>query len=261
MLLNYVATNGSWCPIFTPCCLVGKRKMNTVHIPRPYMYLGIGHQAETGHHQSSSSSFSPSLSLSSPSSLSPSSSLSLCSSPSSSSSSSSPPSSSSSPSLSVSPQFPLFVVLLHHPSFIYRQGFTIQTTVEQNVETNEAVKLRFNLLTHPDHHPHGALLYIDIYIQLQLSIPHADHILLVRKKGGRSRISTDICSARGHCASKRMMVRAVAPKSQTLHCWWKSSWVLAQAGVFDFALFRFCFLWIFLVGVAEESQPLFNINA
>ena len=183
MLLNYVATNGSWCPIFTPCCLVGKRKMNTVHIAyitiRYYMYLGIGHQAETGHHQSSSSSFSQSLSLSSPSSLSPSSSLSPCSSP---SSSSSPPSSSSSSSLSVSPQFPLFVVLLHHPSFIYRQGLTIQTSVEQNVEINEAVKLRFNLLAHPDHHPHGALLYIDIYIQLQLSIPHADHILLVRKR-------------------------------------------------------------------------------
>lgn len=173
MLLNYVATNGSWCPIFTPCCLVGKRKMNTVHIAyitiRYYMYLGIGHQAETGHHQSSSSSFSQSLSLSSPSSLSPSSSLSPCSSPSSSSSSSSPPSSSSSSSLSVSPQFPLIVVLLHHPSFIYRQGLTIQTSVEQNVEINEAVKLRFNLLAHPDHHPHGALLYIDIYIQLQLS--------------------------------------------------------------------------------------------
>lgn len=153
-----------WCPIFTPCCLVGKRKMNTVHIA--FLHLGIGHQAETGHHQSSSSSFSPSLSLSSPSSLSPWSSLSPCSSPSSSSSSSSPPSSSSSSSLSVSPQFPLFNIYCPSSSSIFHLSpgthYPDHCRAECRDKWSLYSKLRFNLLAHPDHHPHGALLYIDI---------------------------------------------------------------------------------------------------
>ena len=226
------------------------------------MHLGIGNQAKTGHYKSSSASFSTSLpSLSSPSSLSPSSSsssssLSPWSSPSSLSSSLLPSSSSSSilMILSVSPQFPVFVVLLHHPSFTFHLSSFIH---RQGLTTCEAVKLRFSLLAYPENHPPWIPMAQYSYsCNFRFSTPTTCFFWCKKRVDTPEYLSA--VPAKGHCASKRMMV--TASTSQTPHCWLKYLWVLAQAGVFDFALFRFCFLWIFLVGAVNISQPLLNID-